>query len=808
MKNVLWFEELSKASLAEAGGKGANLGEMTAAGFPVPPGFVVTSGAYYKHLDANNLRGALSAILDPLDVNDNDRLNEASEKIQKLIVDGKIPEDIRNDIVSSYKKICERAQREVYVAVRSSATAEDLPTASFAGQQSTYLNVKGAESVVTNVKMCWASLFEPRAIYYRVQNNFEHMKVGLAAVVQMMVQSEKAGVIFTVDPLYQDPNLISIETGYGLGETVVSGQITPDTYRVDKSTMKVIDKSISKQSWMLIKIGEKNQRVEIKDEMQGKQKITDQEIIDLAKVAARIEHHYQSPQDLEYAIEKGNIYIVQSRPITTLSKDKDAKIEFKPASQEIKPEQKAVKPATKGENVVSTFSEAKVLVKGLGSSPGIGIGKVRILKSSKEMKNMERGEVLVTDMTTPDFVPAMKKSVAIVTNTGGMTSHAAIVSRELGIPCIVGTTNATEVLKDGIDVTVDGTHGVVYEGIVAAAQEEKGKTEDRPTMMAGESAPITGTKIYVNLAEVELAEKVSKLPVDGVGLLRAEFMIADIGHHPRWMLENGKGQEFIDKLAENLRRFAAAFYPRPVVYRATDFKTNEYRNLEGGEKYEPQEANPMMGYRGAARYIQEPELFKMELEAIKKVREKFGLRNIWVMIPFVRRVGELKAIKEIMHSEGLYRTRDFKLWIMVEVPSTVILIDQFCEVGIDGVSIGTNDLTQLTLGIDRDNATLAKGFDERNEAVLRSLKRVITTCSEYGVTSSLCGQAPSVYPEFAEKLVDFGITSMSVNPDAVERTRKIVNSAEKRIMLKRLAMLTANLQKDKKDDVSNLESDE
>ena len=301
---------------------------------------------------------------------------------------------------------------------------------------------------------------------------------------------------------------------------------------------------------------------------------------------------------------------------------------------------------------------------------------------------------------------------------------------------------------------------------------------------------ITGTKIYVNLAEVELAEKVAKLPVDGVGLLRAEFMVAEIGQHPKKMLDEGKRAEFVDKLAEGLRRFAAAFYPRPVVYRATDFKTNEYRNLDGGEKYEPQEANPMMGYRGAVRYMMEPEVFKMELEAIKKVRDKFGLRNLWLMIPFVRRVGEMRAIKEIMREVNLYRTRDFKLWIMVEVPSTVFLIDYFCKEGIDGISVGTNDLTQLILGIDRDNATLAKGFDERNEAVLRAVKHVVETCNKYGVTSSLCGQAPSVYPEFAEKLVEMGITSMSVNPDAVERTRKIVASAEQRVMLKRLARLT------------------
>ncbi len=446
-----------------------------------------------------------------------------------------------------------------------------------------------------------------------------------------------------------------------------------------------------------------------------------------------------------------------------------------------------------------------MLLKGLGSSPGVGIGTVRLLASAKEIKNMQKGEILVTDMTTPDFVPAMKKAAAIVTNTGGMTSHAAIVSRELGIPCVVGTGNATSILKDGMEVTVDGMHGMIYEGFVAKAVEPDA-SQKGPTYASGETPVITGTKIYVNLAEVELSEKVSKLPVDGVGLLRAEFMMADIGHHPKWLLENGRRQEFIDKLAEGMRRFAAAFYPRPVVYRASDFKTNEYRNLEGGEKYEPQEANPMMGYRGASRYIAEPEVFKMELEAIKKVREDFGLRNLWLMIPFVRRVGEMREIKDIMKDMDMHRTRDFKLWIMVEVPSTVFLIDYFCKEGIDGISVGTNDLTQLILGIDRDNATLAKGFDERNEAVLRALKRVIRVCNKYGVTSSLCGQAPSVYPEFAEKLVEFGITSMSVNPDAVERTKKIVASAEQRIMLRRLAKLTKS--DEEKDDDEEINSED
>ncbi len=774
MKNVLWFKELNRNSLGEAGGKGANLGEMYDAGFPIPNGFVTTSGAYFKFLDANNLREPITKILAALDVNNSDALNKASAEIKQLIVEGQIPRDIHDDIVNAYKKLNEMAGREVYVAVRSSATAEDLPTASFAGQQSTFLNIFGEKEVVKAVKDCWASLFESRAIFYRVQNNFEHMKVGLSAVVQMMVQSEKAGVVFTVDPMTQDKNVISIETAYGLGEVVVSGSITPDTYYVDKNNFKILKKNVVKQPWMLVKIEGKNQHAEIKEDLQGNQKLSDLEIKDLAKICAKIEQHYEFPQDIEYAFEKGNLYIVQSRPITTLTEEE------KPEGEQMK---------------AKSATEAEKILQGLGASPGIGVGPVKLIKSSKEIKRMEGGEILVTEMTTPDFVPAMKKAAAIVTDTGGMTSHAAIVSRELGVPCIVGTQEGTKILKEGVTVSVDGTHGIVYEGMISAPKSEK--KGGMPVGAAGQYAPITGTKIYVNLADVDQTERVSTLPADGVGLLRAEFMIAGMGEHPRKMLEEGREQEFIDRLADDLRKFAGAFYPRPVVYRATDFKTNEYRNLEGGEKYEPHEENPMMGYRGASRYVKDPEVFKMELKAIQKVRDEYNLRNLWLMIPFVRKIGELRAIKQFMHEVGLYRTRDFKLWIMVEVPSTVFLIDRFCEEGIDGVSVGTNDLTQLILGLDRDNATIAREFDERNEAIIRALKRVISTCNEHGITCSLCGQAPSVYPEFAEKLVEFGITSISVNPDAIGRTRRIVQSAEQKIMLKKLSKLTKNLEEDK-----------
>lgn len=765
MKNIYWFRELSKDSLPMVGGKGANLGEMYNAGFPIPDGFVVSSGAYFKFIYHNGIDKVIKEETEGLDVEDTDQLNRASMTIKNAILRGEIPEDIRRDIINAYSQL----GAEPYVAVRSSATAEDLPTASFAGQQATFLNISGALDVVQAVKECWASLFEPRAIYYRTQNNFDHLKVGLAAIVQLMVESEVSGIMFTVEPVSEDYNLISIEAGYGLGEAIVSGSITPDRYLVDKRTFEIKDKEITTQTWKIVMVRGRNEEVPVPEELQGAQKLPDEKIIELAKIGKRIEDHYGKPQDIEWAYVDGRIYIVQSRPITTLKKA--VKDELKASGVEPEIIEKI------------NLSEAKILVKGLPASPGVAKGVVKIIPSKNEIDKVEKGDVLVTKMTTPDFVPAMKKAVAIVTDAGGATCHAAIVSRELGIPCIVGTQNATQVLRDGMFVTVDARRGVVYEGNVDV--EEKKVVERHEKVYAVHvTAPVTGTKIYVNLAEPDRAEEIADRPVDGVGLFRAEFMIAQLGKHPKKFLEEGKREEFVNALAEGMRKIAAAFYPRPVVYRATDFKTNEYRNLEGGDKYEMEEDNPMMGYRGAVRYIMDPEVFEMELDAIKMVREKFSLKNLWLMIPFVRRVGELKAVKDIMHRKGLYRTKDFKLWIMVEVPSTVLLIDKFIDVGIDGVSIGSNDLTQLILGVDRDNAKISHEFDERNEAVLLAIKHVIERCNARGVTVSLCGQAPSVYPEFTEKLVEYGITSISVNPDMIETTRKVVASAEKRLLLK------------------------
>jgi len=743
---LVWFDEVDKEDLLLVGGKGANLGELTKAAIPVPPGFIVTTDSYFRFLDASGLRPQIEEILKPLNPDDSEQLRQVSASIKEVITNAMMPEQIADEIREAYNKM------GGLVAVRSSATAEDLPEASFAGQQRTFLNVQGEEEVVDAVQGCWASLFEPRAIFYRHEQGLDHLKVGIAVPVQKMVQSEAAGVMFTVEPLTNEDE-IAIEAVYGLGEAIVSGEMTPDLYLVNKGDFGILEKRIAKQDWHLVKspeVGgdfeEANIKLPVSEAAQEKQKISDDEIVTLAKLGAKIEALYQFPQDIEWAKEGGELYIVQTRPITTL------------------------KPV--GEEMVEEVLQAPVLVSGSPASPGLGSGPVKIIVDASRIGEVKEGDILVAEMTTPDFVPAMKRANGIVTDRGGRTCHAAIVSRELGIPCVVGTGGGSQILKPDQMVTVDGSQGKVYEGTVAAKVAA-------PSVTAPKRIVKTRTKLYVNLAEPDLAEAVAARDVDGVGLLRAEFVIAEIGEHPRYMLKEGRGEEFTSGIAQGLTTFARAFDPRPVVYRTTDFKTNEYRHLKGGEEYEVNEENPMIGYRGGTRYIREPDIFKLEVEAIKRVRENY--KNLWVMIPFVRTVAGLAEIKKMLAAEGLHRSHDFKLWMMVEVPSNVFLIDKFLDVGIDGISIGSNDLTQLILGVDRDNEVLAEQFDERNEAVLMALERVIKASIARGVTCSICGQAPSVYPEITEKLVEWGITSVSVNRDVIDETREIIAAAEQRL---------------------------
>ncbi len=798
---ILWLEEVTKDDVVLVGGKNANLGEMIRAGIPVPPGFAVTAYAYKYFLDRTGLGEKIYSMLKDLDVNDKKALDETSSKIRQMIKETPMPPEIEESIRKAYRELASRLNMDpnkLRVAVRSSATAEDMPEASFAGQQETYLNVYGEDAVVKRVKDCWASLFTSRAIFYRVAQGIPHERALMSVTVQKMVNSRSAGVMFTLHPVTGDTNVIVIEGAWGLGEAVVGGKVTPDEWVVDKNTLEIKERKVNKKTIAIVFNPEKgeNETIKLPDPRfplfdPDAPSLNDDEVKRLAELGNLIEKHYGRAMDIEWAIDMDlpfpqNVFIVQARPETVWS------------ARKAREEKKA---AVAGKKVVK-LSEAKVLARGLPASPGVGAGVAKVIfdPHSKEAQEFKEGEILITKMTDPDWVPLMKKAAAIVTDEGGMTSHAAIVSRELGIPAVVGTGNATQVIKSGTEVTVDGSKGVIYEGIVEELVKPAAPEATGAAVAVGISPeqllplyPVTATRIYMNLGEPDAIEKYKDLPFDGIGLMRIEFIITDwIQYHPLYLIDEGKEQLFIDKLAEGIAKVAQAIYPRPVVVRFSDFKTNEYRGLKGGEKYEPEERNPMIGWRGVSRYIHpkyEP-AFRLEVRAIKKVREEMGLTNVWVMFPFVRTTWELERALKIMEEEGLKRSKDFKVWAMAEVPSIVFLADKFAEY-VDGFSIGSNDLTQLVLGADRDSSILAEMgyFDERDPAVLSAIKMLIEKAHAKGATVSICGQAPSVYPEIVEFLVEAGIDSISVNPDAVIPTRRLVASIERKILLKRLNSL-------------------
>ncbi len=794
-KLVAWLEEVTKDDVPLVGGKAANLGELLRAGIRVPPGYVVTAEAYKKFMEETGLFQKVLEIIKGIDVNNTEQLEEASKKIKQLILDTPMPRDLEELIRSYYRELAKRVGVEnPLVAVRSSATAEDLPEASFAGQQDTYLNVRGEDEVVRKVKACWASLFNARAIFYREQMKIPHDKTYMAVVVQKMVMSRSAGVMFTVHPVTGDDSVVVIEAAWGLGEAVVGGKVTPDEFIVDKRTLEIKEKRIAEKKIAIIYDPEKGTNVEIElpPEKAKAPSISDEEAKELARQAIRIEKHYGMYMDIEWAIDQemkfpDNVFIVQARPETIWNVKKKEKAAAKTEEEVVPPE------------------KAEVIVRGLPASPGIASGVARVILDphSEEAKQFREGDVLVTKMTDPDWVPLMKKAAAIVTDEGGMTSHAAIVSRELGIPAVVGTREATKKIKTGMVVTVDGYRGVVYKGRVAAEKKEEAKAEvagvGLPKEVIREIYPVTATKIYMNLGEPDAIDKYVDLPFDGIGLMRIEFIITDwIGYHPLYLLEQGRGDFFVEKLAEGIAKVASAIYPRPVVVRFSDFKSNEYRGLKGGEKYEPIERNPMIGWRGVSRYIHPKyrEAFKLEVKAIKKVREELGLKNVWVMLPFVRTTWEVKEVLRIMEEVGLKRSKDFKVWIMAEVPSVAILAEEFAKL-VDGFSIGSNDLTQLVLGVDRDSQILAEMgyFDERDPAVLRAIEMIVKAAKKHGRTVSICGQAPSVYPEIVEFLVRVGVDSISVNPDAVIPTRRLVASIERKLMLEKLRAIEEKLSK-------------
>jgi pyruvate,water dikinase len=755
---VRGFERLRRADVAFAGGKGANLGELTAAGFPVPPGFVVGAPAYAAFCDASGLRARIERRLAAVDVELSAELERAAAEARAAIEAEPLPEALAVAIRDAYERLA-GGDPAAAVAVRSSATAEDTESASFAGMNETILNVRGGDAVLGAVRRCWSSLFGARTIYYRAKRGFGQADMDIAVIVQRQIEATRAGVMFTIDPAGGATDRLVIEAAFGLGESVVSGSVSPDRYVVAKDGLAIMRREVRRKELAVETVpGGGTARRELTGDEAERPALSDEEVGRIADLGVRIEAHYGSPQDTEWAIDDaGAVWMLQSRPVT--------------AAGGARP---AAAPAAEG--------RGEELVRGLGAAPGVAGGPVRVVASLDGAGALVEGEVLVTHMTAPDWVPLMRRAAAIVTDSGGMTCHAAIVSRELGIPCVVGTAEATKALHDGEVVTVDAGAGTVSAGAAAAAPPSAVAVAAAAEPAA--AAPVTATKVLVNLSEPSQLQRAAGLEVDGVGLLRAELMIVEAleGIHPRLLIEQGRGERFVATMAGSLTAFAEAFAPRPITYRTIDFRTNEFRGLEGGERFEPREANPMIGYRGALRYMREPELLGLELEAIGRVWDA-GHTNFHLMLPFVRTPREVVACRAQIEAAGLLSRPGFELWLMAEVPSVLFHLGRYAELGVAGISIGSNDLTQLMLGADRDSELVAEVFDERDPAVTEYIAELLRRARELGLQTSICGQAPSVYPEYAEVLVRAGIDAISVNLDAVDRARRLVAAAERRLTL-------------------------
>ncbi len=774
MAFIVDLADVSDSDRPQVGGKASKLGELVRQGLPIPPGFVVTTEAYQAFVDATGLKTEIPAALASIDPSHGETVETASKRIRAAFETTEFPPSLRETVAEAYESYVRRFSVR-YSAVRSSATAEDLEGASFAGLQETYLNVAGTDNILTAVRKCWGSLFTPRVLVYRQRKGFDHASVRLAVLVQKMVDATVSGILFTRDPNTGENHMI-VEAGYGLGEAIVGGEVTPDHYVIDGATQKIVHKQLSEQRVRIVRAeGGGNRREEVPAAERKAQKLSDHRLQRLVSLARLIESHYRRPMDVEWCGDPESLYIVQARPVTTIptSTVPGAQAEHAPSGSDAK-------------------AEEGPILRGFGASPGLAVGSVRVLKSAEEMEQLQAGEILVTAMTTPDMVPAMSRSAGIVTDEGGMTCHAAIVSRELGVPCVVGTREATTLLSSGMEVTVDGKTGVVYKGTGPKGKSAPAPRTAAPAAEAGgyhghEGVPVTATKIYVNVGVPEKAEEYARLPVSGVGLLRIEFIFtAHVREHPLALIKKGKKDELVRRLADGIGKVCQAFHPRPVIIRTSDFKTNEYRGMPGGEEFEPQEENPMIGWRGCSRYISpvyKPG-FLAELEAIHRVRVDMGMKNAMVMLPFVRNTWELEEIAEMMRAQGLRRSRDFQLYLMAEVPSTVLLAREFSK-HCDGFSIGSNDLTQLVLGADRDSEILGRMgyFDERDPAVQRAISLLIEGAHAEGRTVGICGQGPSVYPEFAEFLVRDGIDSISLNADTVVSTIRTIASLEERMKL-------------------------
>lgn len=801
MRYIKFFDELSISDVSSVGGKNASLAEMyrylSPLGLNVPNGFAVTSEAYFHMLSYNKLEETIRSLLAELDSKNVVSLSETGKKIRELIGNAPLPADLQEELDEAYKRLSgEYGDEATDVAIRSSATAEDLPDASFAGQQSTYLNIRGKQSVGESVIGCFASLFNDRAISYRSSRGYDHFQVGLSVGVQKMVRSDRAssGVMFSIDTESGSDRIVLINSIWGLGENIVGGKVTPDEFQVFKPTLKEGKNTIlkrqlgSKELKLVYEEGVYLKNVQTSKEEQNSFSLKDSEIIELAGYAVKIEEHYSKKagtyraMDIEWAKdgESQKLYIVQARPETVQSQKHTNNVLIKYRLQHHK---------------------NRILLKGTAVGDKIGSGRVKKISSMDEFHLFKKGDILVADITDPDWEPIMKISSALVTNRGGRTCHAAIVAREIGIPAIVGSVNATEVLEDGMEVTVscsEGEEGRVYEGEVPFEIEE--------IDLKGIKTP--KTKLFMNVANPEKAFLLANLPNQGVGLARMEFIINNfIKAHPMALVNMQKalsveGEEsikefikaykdpkefFISKLCEGIGTIAAAFYPKPVIVRTSDFKSNEYKNMLGGSAYEQYEENPMIGFRGASRYGSEnyKEAFSWECQALRIIRDEMGLDNVRVMLPFVRTPDEGKEAIKILNENGLVQGRNnLEVYAMCEIPSNVILADEFLKV-FDGYSIGSNDLTQLTLGVDRDSSLVSHIFDERNEAVKRMLKMAIDACKKEGKYIGICGQAPSDYPEITQFLVENGIDSISLNPDSLLKMMQVVLKIEEELEAKR-----------------------